>query len=190
MQNYTSYRHILYTETMQKDYTPVVVIGPSGAGKSTLINNLLRTIPSLHIHKTVTTRPKRTPAENDTHVFVNEVEFENMITSDQFLGYTKLFGYRYGLLKLPVRLQSPAIVILRAQFVEIFRSFYPDTHVVAVIAPVSILEKRLAARGDTDRVNPASLYDEIIASCQLANTRIDTSTTIDAVTEIRKILCG
>ena len=66
-------------------------------------------------------------------------------------------------------------MLLRYQFVEEFKRFYPEAKIVQVEAPVEILIERIANRGDTIRVNANEMREEIIAGRGKVTGLVDTS---------------
>ena len=112
---------------------PVVVIGPSGAGKSTLVNMMIEKKMAV-LHPTITTRPQR--SDDDTsHLFVPLDTFNGLKANRHLIGVSQVFGYWYALPELPDTSER-IIVILRASFVEEFRSYYPTAIVVDIEAPI------------------------------------------------------
>lgn len=74
-----------------------LITAPSGAGKTSLVHALLERHPNLRFSISYTTRPKR-PAEvegRDYH-FVNEAEFQRMVTAGEFLEHARVFEHWYG----------------------------------------------------------------------------------------------
>lgn len=129
----------------------IVLIGPSGAGKSTLVDYYIQQHPGARLHKSITTRPIR--GEGDmSHRFVSDEEFDRLAAAGELIKPVEAFGYRYAITKIP-EYDGITFVLLRYQFVEEFKRFYPDTKVVQIEASVKILLKRIADRGDTVRAN-------------------------------------
>jgi guanylate kinase len=129
----------------------IALIGPSGAGKSTLVDYYIQQHPDARLHKSITTRPMR--GDGDTsHRFVSDEEFDKLAAAGELIKPVEAFGYRYAITKIPEH-DGITFVLLRYQFVEEFKRFYPDTKVVQIEASVKILLKRIADRGDTVRAN-------------------------------------
>jgi len=82
----------------------IVLSSPSGAGKSTISRMLLAADPEVTLSISATTRPKR-PGERDDvdYHFVDDAEFDRMITEGEFVEWAPVFGHRYGTPKAPVK---------------------------------------------------------------------------------------
>ena len=82
----------------------IVLSSPSGAGKSTISRMLLDADPEVRMSVSATTRPKR-PGERDDldYRFVDDAEFDRMITANEFAEWAHVFGSRYGTPKGPVK---------------------------------------------------------------------------------------
>ena len=82
----------------------IVLSSPSGAGKSTIARMLLKSDREVTMSISATTRPKR-PGEADDidYHFVDDAEFDRMITAGEFVEWAHVFGFRYGTPKAPVK---------------------------------------------------------------------------------------
>lgn len=169
---------IRYTVAMKAlAYRPLVLIGPSGAGKSTVASRLAD-LPHVTIIPTVTTRPVRLLEDAYTHTFVDQQTFDIMKENGEFIGTAHMFGHDYGLPKLPP-IRDQLVLLLRAPFVPLFRKEYPRAFVIQFEAPVPVLSKRLAQRGDDKRADQTMLRQEIAAGRKVADLVIDSSHPID-----------
>jgi guanylate kinase len=74
-----------------------VISAPSGSGKTTICREVTARVPRLTLSCSYTTRPRR-PGEIDgvDYYFVDEVEFDNMVNSKDFLEFAQVYGNRYG----------------------------------------------------------------------------------------------
>lgn len=146
--------------TRQRRGLLIVLSSPSGAGKSTLSRMLLSADAEVTMSISATTRPKR-PGELD-HVdyhFVDDAEFDRMIKAGEFVEWARVFGYRYGTPKAPVKaaLKAGRDVLFDIDW-QGARQLEPDfgEHLVTIfLLPPSMeeLERRLRARGtDTEEV--------------------------------------
>jgi guanylate kinase len=74
-----------------------VISAPSGTGKTTLVKALVDSIPGITVSTSHTTRPKR-PAETHgvNYYFVEESEFQRMVSNHEFLEYATVFDHHYG----------------------------------------------------------------------------------------------
>ncbi len=100
-----------------------------------------------------------------------------MQANGQFLGVIPAYGSRYGLTMPPADITP--ILLLRLPAVNAFRKLYPTGVIIEIDAPLDILTQRLTDRGDTDRIDPATITKEITAGRQLADLTIDTTQPID-----------
>lgn len=79
---------------------PIIISSPSGAGKTTLCKMLSDNDPNIELSISVTTR-KRRPQEIDgkDYHFVQDDEFQKMVSNNDFLEYATVFDHNYGSLK-------------------------------------------------------------------------------------------
>jgi guanylate kinase len=138
----------------------IVLSSPSGAGKSTISRMLLAADPEVTMSISATTRPKR-PGERDDvdYHFVDDVEFERMVASGDFVEWAPVFGYRYGTPKAPVKAALKAgrdiLFDIDWQGTQQLQAAMGEDLVRIFILPPSMaeLERRLHARGtDSDEV--------------------------------------
>jgi guanylate kinase len=75
----------------------LVLSSPSGAGKSSIARGLLALEPELELSVSVTTRPQRPGEVNgkDYH-FIDQTEFDRLVTADALLEHAFVFGNSYG----------------------------------------------------------------------------------------------
>jgi guanylate kinase len=165
----------------------IALIGPSGAGKSTLVDYYIQHHADARLHKSITTRPMR--GDGDTsHRFVTDAEFDKLAAAGELIKPVEAFGYRYAITKIP-DYDGITFVLLRYQFVEDFKRFYPDTKVIQIEAPVNVLSERITNRGDKVRAKADELLDEVAAGREKADYIIDTNTDIEnAYTEFNELL--
>lgn len=74
-----------------------VVAAPSGTGKTSLVKALLEAVPNITVSISHTTRPRR-PAETHgiNYYFIDQAEFQRMISEEEFLEHATVFGNLYG----------------------------------------------------------------------------------------------
>ena len=138
----------------------IVLSSPSGAGKTTISRMLMDSDPEITMSVSATTRPMR-PGETD-HVdyhFVDDVEFEGMISAGDFVEWAPVFGHRYGTPKAPVKaaLREGRDILFDIdwQGTQQLQAAMGEDLVTIFILPPSMaeLERRLHARGtDTEVV--------------------------------------
>ena len=138
----------------------VVLSSPSGAGKSTISRMLMNSDREVTMSVSATTRPKR-PGETDDvdYHFVDDEEFQRMISSGDFVEWAPVFGHRYGTPKNPVKaaLREGRDILFDIdwQGTQQLQAAMGEDLVTIFILPPSMaeLERRLRARGtDTEEV--------------------------------------
>jgi guanylate kinase len=138
----------------------IVLSSPSGAGKSTISRLLLEADGQVTMSISATTRPKR-PGETHgvDYYFVDDAEFDRMISAGEFVEWAHVFGYRYGTPKAPVKnaLRRGADILFDIDW-QGARQLEPDfgEHLVTIfLLPPTMaeLEQRLQRRGtDSEEV--------------------------------------
>ena len=80
-----------------------VLSSPSGAGKTTLTKKLVKNNSNFRLSISHTTRkPRSSEIEGKDYYFVDENEFNTLISKDEFFEHAKIFDNFYGTLKKPV----------------------------------------------------------------------------------------
>lgn len=134
----------------------IVISAPSGAGKTTLVEALCEADPNLMVSVSHTTRPKRDGEQNGIAYHFTDVDsFREMINTEQFLEYAKVFDNYYGTSKaaLESQLSKGIDVILEIdwQGAERIRQLMPESISIFILPPsYQALETRLTGRGEDD----------------------------------------
>ena len=132
----------------------IVLSSPSGAGKSTISRLLLEADGQVTMSISATTRPKR-PGETHgiDYYFVDDAEFDRMVSAGEFVEWAHVFGYRYGTPKAPVKqaLRQGVDILFDIDW-QGARQLEPDfgEHLVTIfLLPPTMaeLEQRLQRRG-------------------------------------------
>lgn len=133
-----------------------VISAPSGAGKTSLVKALLEQCQHLLVSISHTTRPKR-PGEVDgvNYHFIDQAEFEQMLSNNAFLEHAEVFGNYYGTSKQWVEetLAKGDDVILEIdwQGAAQIRKSIPNTITIFILPPaLETLKQRLQGRGQDD----------------------------------------
>jgi guanylate kinase len=138
----------------------IVLSSPSGAGKSTISRMLLDSDGEVTMSVSATTRPKRTgEVDGVDYHFVDDAGFDGMIDAGEFVEWARVFGYRYGTPKAPVKraLRDGRDILFDIDW-QGARQLEPDfgEHLVTIfLLPPSMdeLERRLRSRGtDSEEV--------------------------------------
>lgn len=138
----------------------VVISGPSGAGKSTFVRALLEADPRLSFSISTTTRPRRR-GETDgvEYNFVDDDEFDRLITAGAFIEWARVHARRYGTRRDQVEalLAAGRVPLLDVDVQGGVRvlELYGEQVVSVFVFPPSweALEERLRGRGtDSDEV--------------------------------------
>ena len=86
----------------KKDGIMLILSSPSGAGKTTLVR-LLSKNRDFHISISHTTRkPRINEIQDEDYHFVNDKQFNDLISKNEFLEYANVFNHFYGTTKTPV----------------------------------------------------------------------------------------
>jgi guanylate kinase len=74
-----------------------VLSGPSGVGKGTVVAEVRRRHPEVWVSVSVTTRARRPGEVDGVHYhFVDDAEFDRLITENGLLEWAEYAGNRYG----------------------------------------------------------------------------------------------
>ena len=81
----------------------LIISGPSGTGKGTLVKKLMSVDPSFGFSCSVTTRAPRIGEIEGVHYhFIDDAEYDRMLSQDAFLEHATVHGHRYGTPKAQV----------------------------------------------------------------------------------------
>ena len=141
--------------------TIVLLVGESGVGKSTLARHMTDKYGWKEV-VSYTTRPPRTPDE-DTHIFVNDAEFDELMENNNICAYTEFDGYRYC--ATDEQVNECDIYVIDPDGVEYFYDNYKGRKVPMVVyleGDRELLVERMRARGDSDEKIAARLENDAI----------------------------
>ncbi len=129
-----------------------VISAPSGSGKTTICREVLSRVPGLTLSRSYTTRPKM-PGEVDgvDYYFVDEVKFDNMVKSKDFLEFAFVYGKRYGTSRASVEAivsrGEDAVLEIDVQGGGSVKQAMPDAVRIGILPPDwETLRNRLYAR--------------------------------------------
>jgi len=133
-----------------------VLSGPSGVGKGSVVAVVRRRHPDVWLSISVTTRAPR-PGERDgvEYHFVDQAEFDRLVSADALLEHDAHMGASYGTPRAPVEARlasgSPVLLEIDMEGARQVRAAMPDAQLV-LLAPPSFdeLARRLVGRGTED----------------------------------------
>jgi guanylate kinase len=118
----------------------IVISGSSGVGKDAALSKMKKAGLPFHYVVTTTTRQKR-PGERDgvDYHFLSEDKFRQMIMTNQFLEWAKVYGNYYGVPKReieePLKKGQDAIVKVDVQGAATIKRILPDAVFIFLMAP-------------------------------------------------------
>lgn len=118
----------------------IVISGFSGVGKDATLDKMKKVGFPFHYVVTATTRPKR-PGEKDgvDYHFLSEDKFRQMIKTNQFLEWAKVYGNYYGVPKREIeealRQGQDTIVKVDVQGAATIKQILPEAVFIFLMAP-------------------------------------------------------
>jgi len=129
-----------------------VLTGPSGVGKTTLYKRLLQEFPEINFSISMTTRNKRTgEIDGVDYYFVEQVDFDKLISETSFAESAFVHGNSYGTLKKEIedKLENGNYCLLDIdiQGMMQLKAIYRDANYIFIAPPdMETLKKRLKNR--------------------------------------------
>lgn len=136
--------------------TLYVISAPSGGGKTSLVRALVNSMSNISVSISHTTRPSRRGEEDGVnYYFIDDAQFEKLVTEQAFVEHAEVFGYQYGTTKQWVdeALAGGVDVILEIdwQGARQIREHYPETKGIFILPPSKqALYQRLSDRAQDD----------------------------------------
>lgn len=130
-----------------KEHVLLCVLGESSSGKDTLVSKLSERT-NLTAICSYTTRPRR-DGEGETHIFVDDATYEEMLLEGKIAAFTEISGYKYW--TTTDQLYSNSYYIIDYDGLKTLRSLnLPNLRLVSVYinVPESIRKERAMQRGD------------------------------------------
>ena len=121
-----------------------LLVGKSGCGKTTVADMLLDEYEGTKVVKSVTTRPKRKPDEDD-YYFLTEEEYDKA----NLVQHAKFSGYRYGATFDEVE-QSSFFVIAPEGIPELYKCYRRPMIAIYIDTTDEFRKEKMLYRGDTE----------------------------------------
>ncbi|ACU54611.1 Guanylate kinase [Acidimicrobium ferrooxidans DSM 10331] len=129
----------------------VVICGPGGVGKGTIARRLAGSLPSAHLARSWTTRPRRPGEGDEAYEFVSREDFESAIDQGMFVEWASFNGRLYGTPRSELERGDPTILEIDVQGARSVRMLELEAAIIGVVPPsFHELERRMRARGDDD----------------------------------------
>jgi len=171
---------------MEKRGTLFVISAPSGAGKTTLIGKVLKQFPQLSYSISHTTRkPRKGEIHGRDYFFIDENQFQTLISQDQWIEWAQVHGNFYGTSKAFVtqKLAAGENILLDIDVQGAKQIMNSELGLVSIfILPPSIeaLRQRLENRGTDSKtvilqrmenarleMDQQSAYDHVIVNDEI-----------------------
>jgi len=145
---------------MEPDAAPgdvFVISAPSGSGKTTICRRLLEKVEDLELSVSYTTRPLKAGERHGIdYFFIDNVQFDKMISLKEFLEFASVYGNRYGTAREVVRSivsrGRDAVLELDIQGGRRIKEAMPEAVLVGIFPPDPVsLQRRLYGRGRDSR---------------------------------------
>ncbi len=171
----------------------IIFSGPSGVGKSTIINELINH-KELYFSISHTTREKRHNEENGVdYFFINEVEFNNLISQNFFIEYERYGTDFYGTGKDQLNSRD-VITVLDVEVNGATKLLQENDTFIGIFIDIDNDEliERLKERGHdkefiNKRMDLANLQRSKISEFDYVVKNVDINTTVK---EILDIICN
>lgn len=132
---------------LNKEHTLICIMGESSCGKDSLVSKLCENTGHTMICS-YTTRPRR-EGEGDTHIFVDDDIYEEMLSEGKIAAFTEISDYKYW--TTIEQLYSNSYYIIDPAGVKTLKALnLPNIHLVTIYinTPESVRKERAAKRGD------------------------------------------
>jgi len=167
----------------------LIISGPSGVGKTTITRGVERSIADSVFSVSCTTRTKTAAdVEGVDYRFVDDAEFDSMLSADEFLEWASVFGKKYGTPRAWVddQLKRGRLVILEidVEGAKQVKGRMPEAFAIFVMPPdedallgrlrsrsresEELIQKRFAeAKREMEEAHSCGAYDTFIVNGDL-----------------------
>jgi len=134
-----------------------IISGPSGAGEDSVIKKLKDFINFDKVVTTTTRAMRPEDKEGVSYYFVTKEEFERGIEENKFFEYAledngNYYGGTYAELERVKKSNNPVIWKVEYQGVIAGKKILPEAKSIFIYIPFEMIEKRLKARGESEKV--------------------------------------
>ena len=129
-----------------------VLSGPSGVGKTTIRKEIPKLLADLHLSISCTTRKRRDDeVEGRDYFFVNEGQFEDMLSNGKLLEWANVHGNMYGTPSEPIEnvlsQGKDSLLVIDVHGAAQVRDARPDSILIFLMPPsIEELKRRLLGR--------------------------------------------
>lgn len=129
-----------------------VLSGPSGVGKTTIRKEIPRLLPDIHLSVSCTTRKRREgETEGQDYFFVDESQFEDMLSNGKLLEWANVHGNMYGTPSEPIEKVlsegEDSLLVIDVHGAAQVRDARPDSVLIFLMPPsIEELKRRLMGR--------------------------------------------
>lgn len=129
-----------------------VLSGPSGVGKTTIRKEIPNLLPDIHLSISCTTRKRREDeTEGHDYFFVNESQFEDMLSNGRLLEWANVHGNMYGTPSEPIEKVlsqgKDSLLVIDVHGAAQVRDAKPDSVLIFLMPPsIEELKRRLMGR--------------------------------------------
>lgn len=129
-----------------------VLSGPSGVGKTTIRKEIPRLLPDIHLSVSCTTRKCREgETEGQDYYFVDESQFEDMLSNGKLLEWANVHGNMYGTPSEPIEKVlsegEDSLLVIDVHGAAQVRDARPDSVLIFLMPPsIEELKRRLMGR--------------------------------------------
>lgn len=174
-----------------------VLSGPSGVGKTTIRKEIPRLLPDIHLSVSCTTRKRREgETEGQDYFFVDESQFEDMLSNGKLLEWANVHGNMYGTPSEPIEKVlsegEDSLLVIDVHGAAQVRDARPDSVLIFLMPPsIEELKRRLMGRNTESEESIKVRLDNAMHEIELSlkyDYKVINSDVGQATEEIIKII--